>query len=98
MNPTPTSCKSCKLAVTKSEINNADTLQDATDTATKALKGFHDACVIHQSNLEGSSGTLQNLLTGQGGIIEDLTKEINDSLEEVADLQRQIEAGTCDVH
>ncbi|KAI1744548.1 hypothetical protein F4680DRAFT_228100 [Xylaria scruposa] len=80
------------LAVTKSEIKNADQLQDATDTARKALKDFHDACVGHQSSLEGSSGTLQNLLTGQNGIIEDLTNEINESLKEVADLQEQIEA------
>ncbi|KAI1255555.1 hypothetical protein MGN70_003621 [Eutypa lata] len=86
------------LAVTKSEIKNADTLQDATDTATKALKAFHDACVVHQSNLKGSSSTLQNLLTGQGGIIQELEDEINESNDEVKDLQQQIEAGTCDAH
>lgn len=86
------------LAVTKSEMKNADQLQASTDTATKALKDFHDACVGHQSSLEGSSGTLQNLLTGQNGIIADLTNEINDSLKEVADLQQEIEAGMCDVH
>ncbi|KAI1205186.1 uncharacterized protein F4807DRAFT_471205 [Annulohypoxylon truncatum] len=80
------------LAVTKSEMNNANKLQSETDTAKGALKSFHDACVGHQSNLEGSSGTLQNLLTGQNGIIKDLTKEIEEQMKEVANLQAQLEA------
>ncbi|KAJ8116003.1 hypothetical protein ONZ43_g4536 [Nemania bipapillata] len=83
------------LALTKSEIKNADQLQAATDTARKALKDFHDACVGHQSHLEGSSGTLQNLLTGENGIIADLTNDIKEQLKIVANIQKKIEgAGT----
>ncbi|KAI1492871.1 hypothetical protein F5X96DRAFT_667231 [Biscogniauxia mediterranea] len=79
------------LEVTKSEMNNADKLQDATDKVREALKHFHDACVGHKSILEGSTDKLQNLLTGQDGIIEDLTREIKDKLDEVVDLQKDIE-------
>ncbi|KAI0528435.1 hypothetical protein GGR58DRAFT_496002 [Xylaria digitata] len=76
---------------TKDEIKNADNLQQKTDTARQALGVFHDACKEHQSDLEGKSKTLMNLLEGEDGIIAQLNDEIAEYVEEIEDLNKEIE-------
>ncbi|KAI1481786.1 hypothetical protein F4774DRAFT_21331 [Daldinia eschscholtzii] len=80
------------LAVTESEIKNADRLQSETDAVRDSLGDFHEACKKHQDELGSSSDTLTKLLMGQDGLIEKLEKEIKKCMDDVKYIQQQMEA------
>jgi predicted RNase H-like nuclease (RuvC/YqgF family) len=80
--------------ITKQMYDRTQTLHGKAEESKQALKQFEEATRKSQQTLHASSDQLSVLLEGESGEITELKKQIEASLKEIEDFQKQIDAGT----